>query len=293
MITVIGATGTVGGALVDELLGQRDAPAVRALVRRQDAARALAGRGVEPVVGDFGDAAALGRALDGAERLFLLSPPGDAGMVAAQARIVDVAAERGVRHVVKLSSIGADEPVQARIVQAHRLIELHVERSGMAWTHLRPHWFMQNELGQAGAVASGEFHAPDVGRISLVDARDVAAAAARVLVEDGHERRAYLLTGPEALSYADIARAFEAVLGHPVAWVPASLQDARASMLDGGLSPVLADGFTEILALYGEGGTPARVSPDLERLLRRPARSFASFVADHADHFARLPAAVR
>jgi uncharacterized protein YbjT (DUF2867 family) len=279
MILITGATGTVGSALLDELEGH---DGVRALVRREEAARALAERGVDAVVGSFEDPDALARAVTGADRLFLLSPPGAQDMVRAQVAVVDAARAAGVRHVVKLSSIGADEPTRARIIRAHAEIERHIEASGMAWTHLRPHWFMQNELGQADSIlAGGTFYAPDVSRIALIDARDVAAVAARVLTGPGHENRAYLLTGPQALTYGDLAGVYSDLLGREVRWSEVTLEQARESMLEGGLPDLLATGFAEIMARYREGGVTARVSPDAERLLGRPPRAFEDFAREH------------
>jgi uncharacterized protein YbjT (DUF2867 family) len=289
MILLTGPTGTVGTALVDELA---DRARARALVRTRAAAETLRRRGIEPVLGSFEDAASLDAALDGVDTLFLLSPPGAADMAAVQRAVVDRAASAGVHRVVKLSSIAADEQTHASIVQAHGDVERHIEASGLAWTHVRPHWFMQNELGQADAIAAtGTLHAPDVGRISLVDARDVAAVVAEVLTTEGHEERAYLVTGPEALSYADIAATVAAATGARIEWKPVTLEQARASMLEGGLPPVLADGFTEILARYRDGGVTATVSPDVARLLGRTPRRFADFAAEHAHRFAAARAA--
>ncbi|MBJ7518520.1 MAG: SDR family oxidoreductase [Solirubrobacteraceae bacterium] len=292
MILLTGATGTIGTHLVDDL-ASAGIPGVRALVRDPGHAAELRARGLEPIVGTYGNSKALDRALDGAERLFLLSPAGDEDMITIQTRIVDAAARAGVRHVVKLSSIAADEPTDARIVRAHRVIEEHIERSGLTWTHLRPHWFMQNELGQAASVAAdGVFFAPDVGRISLIHARDIAAVAARVLTEPGHEDRAYVLTGPDALTYAEIAETYAYTLARDARWEEVTLAEARRSMIDAGLQEALAAGYTEIQARYREGGITAAVSPDVQRILGRAPRTFAAFVADHRARFAdAVPAA--
>ena len=285
MILITGATGTIGTPLLEALAGT--AP-VRALTRDPDAAARLSAQGVDARVGSFDDIAG---ALAGVDAMFLLSPPGDDEMVAQQAKAVEAASAAGVRRVVKLSSIGADEPTGARIIRAHREIERHVEASGMAWTHLRPHWFMQNELGNAEAVAAqGTFYAPDVTRISMVDARDVAAVAARVLTERGHEGRAYVLTGPEAIGYADVAASYAGALGRTVEWTEVTLEQARASMLEHGMPEVLAGGFTEIMARYRQGGVTAAVSPDAQRLLGRRPRGFEDFVREHLQAFA-LPVA--
>jgi uncharacterized protein YbjT (DUF2867 family) len=285
MIVVTGPTGQIGRHLV-EALRAGGAP-VRALVHHEDAAVALRAQGIEAVVGAFEDTAALDRALDGGERLFLLSPPGTDAMYAQQAAVVDRARAAGVRHVVKQSSIGADEPTDAGIIAAHRRIELHIERSGTAWTHLRPNWFMQNELAQAASIAAdGVFYAPDVTRVAMIDARDIASVAAHVLTTDGHDGRAYTLTGPDALSYADVARQLSEALGREVRWVEVSLDQARDSMVDAGLSRELAIGFTEVMARYRDGGVTAQPTSVVRELLGRDPIAFEQFVTEHADAFA-------
>ncbi|HYF26119.1 MAG TPA: NAD(P)H-binding protein, partial [Baekduia sp.] len=161
MLLLVGPTGTIGRPLT-QLLAAAGVPA-RGLVRDARKADGLARRGITPVLGAVEDAAALRAALDGVQRVFLLTPPGAQAMLDQQRTVVDAARAAGVAHIVKLSSIGADEaPTGARIIDAHRAVERHIERSGMAWTFLRPHWFMDNELGQAPSIAqAGVLHAPD------------------------------------------------------------------------------------------------------------------------------------
>jgi uncharacterized protein YbjT (DUF2867 family) len=277
VLLVTGATGTVGSRLVREL-AEAGAP-TRALVRRTEASAEMRELGVEAVVGAFEDADSLRQAVSGIERLYLVSPAGVDGMVEQQVAVVDAARAEGVRHIVKQSSIAADEDTDASIVVAHRRIEEAIERSGMSWTHLRPHWFMQNELGQAGTIAAdGVFYAPDVTEISMIDAADVASVAARVLTSDGHEGKAYVLTGPEALSYADLADAYSRVLGREVRWQQVSLEDARDSMREAGMPDELAVGYPEIMGRYGDGGVTREVSPAVEELTGRAPRTFDVFL---------------
>ena len=208
-------------------------------------------------------------------------------MAELQQHVVDAARAAGVRQIVKQSSIAADEPSEASIVVAHRRIEEAIERSGISWTHLRPNWFMQNELGQAATIASdGVFYAPDVTQVSMVDARDVAAVAAHVLTTDGHENEAYVLTGPESISYADVAAAYSRVLGREVRWQEVSLDQAQTSMAESGLPDELAVGFTEIMRRYRDGGVTRRVSPAVRDLTGRAPRTFEDFLRDHADAYA-------
>ena len=286
MIVVTGATGTVGTALLEELAAS--SVTARVLVRSPERAIAARRLGMQIAPGSFEDESSLRVGLEGAERLFLLSPAGTDTMVRQQTDVVDIALECGVRHIVKVSSIGADETdIGASIIRAHRDIERHIEASGVAYTHLRAHWFAQNELAHAPSiVADGKLYAPDVTHITTIDARDIAAAAAHVLTHDGHEGTGYVLTGPEALSYADVAATLTDVLAHPVRWIEVSLEAARDSMLDAGLPRELATGFTEIMARYRDGGATATVSPAIEGLLGRPPRRFEEFVRDHSAAFA-------
>jgi uncharacterized protein YbjT (DUF2867 family) len=234
MILVTGATGNVGRHLVRELAAI-GAP-TRALVRKRQDAEPLHELGVEVSIGGFEDTQSLRAAFTGVERVFVLSPPGVDAMVAQQLQVVAVArATESMRHVVKLSSIAADEPRAPSIVAAHRRIEEAIERPGISWTHLRPNWFMQNELGQLnGVIEAGVFSAPNVTQVSMIDARDVAAVAAHVLTSEGHEATAYTLTGPQALGYSELAALYSRVLDREVRWEGESRAAAR---LDAGERP--------------------------------------------------------
>jgi uncharacterized protein YbjT (DUF2867 family) len=284
VILVTGATGNVGSRLVRELAAA-GAP-TRALVRSPEAAASLRELGVETAVGAFEDAESLRDAVSGVNHVYLVSPPGAEGMVEQQLQVLEAAVAGGVARIVKQSSVAADEPTDASIIAAHRRIEEAIERSGIAWTHLRPNWFMQNELGQAASIAGdGAFYAPDVTQVSMIDAADVAAVAARVLTSAGHEGEAYVLTGPQALSYADLADVYSRVLGREVHWHEVTFEQARDSMLESGLPEVLAVGFPEAMRRYRDGGVSRRVSPAVEELIGRPPRTFEEFVRDHRDAY--------
>lgn len=283
MILITGATGHTGAEVV-RLVTAKGAR-VRALVRNPEKADTIAGGGVETAAGDLDKPETLSRALIGIEKVFLLSTA-DPRQVELQGNLVIAAKRAGVKHIVKMSALGAalDSPVS--FSRWHAQTEAQIEKSGIAYTHLRPHFFMQNILMFAGGVArDGAIRAPvKDGKISLVDTRDIAAVAARVLTEGGHEGKAYDITGPEALSFAEIATKIGAATGKNVTYADAAPGDARRAMLGMGMKDWMVDAM---LALYGvfSGGHAAAVTNVVPRVTGAPARSFDLFAKEHAHVF--------
>ena len=283
MILVTGATGKVGSELVRRLADAR--ARFRALVRSAGRAQAIREAGGEAVVGDLGDAAAVAAALRGVEKLFRLTnsvpeqPRVEAGLVAA-------AKAAGVRHVVKLSSAGADAAEPPLFLQLHRDAERHVEASGLAWTHLRPNFFMQNYLDYAGTIRTQGILASPYGRgrHADVDARDVGEVAARVLTQPGHEGRAYELTGREAYSMEDTARRIAKISGRDVRFVNLSREDGRRQLLTSGESEWSADAWIELLDWF-ERGHGGAVASDVERLLGRSPRTLDAYLRENVRAF--------
>ncbi|MFQ5600100.1 MAG: NAD(P)H-binding protein, partial [Candidatus Krumholzibacteriia bacterium] len=137
MILVTGATGTTGSEVVRQLAASR--VPVRAFVRNPDKAAPLRALGVEIVVGDLDRPETLGPALEDVERLFLLSPA-DPSQVEQQGRAVEMAQRAGVQHIVKMSVLGADPDSPIALGRWHAQTEQHIEKSGLHFTHLRPHY---------------------------------------------------------------------------------------------------------------------------------------------------------
>ncbi len=283
MILVTGATGNVGSQLVPTLV--RRGAQVRALVHTPEKAKIVEGPGVEIVFGDYDDPASLDAAMQGVEALFLLVFPSPDGQRQPD-NLIAAANEAGVRRIVKLSALGAAADSPSMLGRWQHESEQRVAASGLAFTHLQPHSFMQNFFNFAPAIAEqGAIYAPmKDGRISAVDVRDIAEVAAAVLTEDGHEGKTYVLTGPEAISYADAARALSEVLGRTVSYVDVPPDAARQGMVDAGLPSWLA---SEMVALYEifAAGYAADVSPAVEEITGSPGRTFARFAQDHADRF--------
>jgi uncharacterized protein YbjT (DUF2867 family) len=262
----------------------------RALVRDRDRAASLAAAGVELVDGDFERPESLDAAFDGAERIFLVVPLGpELGDLEANA--VDSAARVGVRHVVKLSTAGvAQEPVggktQPRQYPLHRASEERLEHSGMEFTHLRPGPFMQNTLNFAPSIKAERVFrgAWGNGALGYVDVRDVAAVAVEVL-RSGAPQGPLELTGPEALSAADVAAKLAAALGHEVGYVDVPPEGVRQAMLARGMSEWFAGAMVEVMQ-HTSTGAAAHITQTVAAVTGQPARSYDDFARDFASAFA-------
>lgn len=238
------------------------------------------------MVGDLGKPQQVRQVLAGVDHLFLVTPASPE-QVDWETTAITAAAEVGVGHVVKLSVLGADPDAAILFARQHGDIEKVLADSGMAWTLLRPNGFMQNLLG-SGATVAGQgkiFAATGQEGISWVDVRDIAAVAATALTEPGHEGKTYTLTGPQALSYGEVASVLGQVAGKPVEYVPVSSEQSRQSLLQLGVPPWLADRLVELDEQVYAKGYAAVVSPDIEQVTGRPARRFADMAAEHRELF--------
>ncbi|WEO96322.1 NmrA family NAD(P)-binding protein [Streptomyces sp. FXJ1.172] len=281
MIVVTGATGTVGAQVVGGLRARGEK--VRALVRTGSVVPDAWDADVELVAADFTDPASLDLALAGADAVYLLVAV-HPEMAAHEGNVIDAAVRTGRRpHVVLHAAAGvAEHGEDVRFLAAHTAGFGQLGASGLPWTVLAPNGFFQNFLGMAAALRAGRLSLPGgTGAVSYVDTRDVAEAAVAVLTGGGHENAVYTLTGPAALTHAQIAEALGEVAGHPVTYQALDPEAALAGMLAAGWEPWRAEGMVELYGLYAAGGAAA-VTSDVEKLTGHPARPFAAFAAEHA-----------
>jgi uncharacterized protein YbjT (DUF2867 family) len=283
MILVTGGTGTVGKEVVRELAAA--GASTRVLVRTPEKAAPLKGLKVDFMIGDLDRPATLGPALKGVEAVFLLTGA-DPRQAEIQGNMVKAAKAAGVKRIVKLSALGTDDKSPVALSRWHRQTEKEIEASGMAWTFLRPHYFMQNTLGFAPTIkAQGAFYAPlGDAKVAMVDVRDVAAVAAKALFMPGHEGKVYDVTGPEAVSYHDVAAALSEAAGKTVKYVPVGFNDARKAMSGAGMPAWLVDDLIKLNEAFA-AGHGAAVSPAAEKVLGRKGTSFRKFAGDYAAAF--------
>jgi uncharacterized protein YbjT (DUF2867 family) len=287
MILVTGATGKTGRALVQELVSM--GVAVRAVVRDRAKAADIAAAGAEIAVADLSRAETLASILVGIDKAYLMTAA-DPQQVMLHSNFIRAAKQAGVRHIVRHSVRGADPDSPIKLGRWHAISQKELEDSGMVWTHLQPVYNMQNFLTFAATIQSqGAFYAPmRDGALSMVDARDVAAVAATTLVDDIHHRRkTYLITGPEALTFAEAAEQLSAVLGKPVRYTDVSREDARKALLQRGMPEWYVEDLLGFYDFYSTGaGAP--LSDVVARITRQPGRRFRQFVQDYRSEFTGL-----
>jgi len=276
-ILVVGATGTVGSSVVETLAkgGHR----VRAATR--DPAKA---KGAEGVRFDYGDPSTFRPALEGAEGIFLLSPVGHANSHGLVAPFLAEATRSGAP-IVTMTAAGVEYDDAVPL----RKIELDVERSGAPHVFLRPSWFNQNfdtfwypTIQSDGVIA---LPAADA-KTAFIDARDIGEAAAAVLTNPAHYGKAYTLTGPEALTYAEAAAILSDVAGRTIRYEPIDDTRFAAALGAAGLPPDYAG---LLVALFGfvRQGAASQVDPSLATILGRAPRTLKDYARDYAHKFRR------
>lgn len=284
MILITGSSGNVGAAVLAEALktGHR----VRAMYRSQaDAAKAPVG--AEVVIGDFADRESLRRALKGVEAVFLVCSP-IPDLVKLESNVVDACKEAGVRRIVDNSAMGAGD-VEGSFPNWHKAVEEKIEASGIPYTILRPDTFMQNipafyapTIRTQGAFYSASKDA----HIGFIDVRDIAAVAAKALTLGQQEQRShtYELTGPEGITYSDLAARISRVAGREVNYVDLPAAELKKGMLGSGMPEWQAEALVRLVGYYTSRKQEV-LNDNVKTILGREARRMDDFLRENADAF--------
>jgi NAD(P)H dehydrogenase (quinone) len=284
VILVTGATGRVGYRLMEALADAR--ADVTAMVRVEAKAEDLPGA-PRHVVATL-DRPPAAEVLRGFDRIFLLSPEVEE-QAALETVFIDAVTAAGHRpHIVKVCPDGFQDPdCDVRFMRAHRQVALHLDAVGLPVTYLAAATYMENLLEDAADVrTTGEIRAAaGDGRAGFITVADVAAAAARVLTTDGHEDATYVLTGPEALGYADIAARFSAVFAWQVEYADQPKERERELLLADGRTPWEADGAIERFDWIRQGGA-GTVTGTVRELTGAGPRPIDQWLADSRETFA-------
>jgi uncharacterized protein YbjT (DUF2867 family) len=287
-ILVTGASGNIGSEVVNLLLAVAPAVSIKAAVHsRQNVKKVKDGDRVKVIPIDYNESDTLRQALKDVDKLFLLTPDvPNAAHLASNA--VTEAKKAGIRHIVKQSVMGADLEADVGTMRLHRQVEEIIEQSGIPFTFLRPNEFMQNFINFHSPSIKGNnaFYIPlEDAKVSLVDVRDIADVAVKSLTdEDLHKNKTYLITGPEALSYHQVAEILSNRIGRKINYVNISDEEARAAMKEIGMSDWLINTVSE-LSDYFRKGKASEISSAVEEVTGNKPISFSQFANDYVDAF--------
>ncbi|MCH8929268.1 MAG: SDR family oxidoreductase [Candidatus Marinimicrobia bacterium] len=282
-ILVTGANGNVSSALITNLVDK--GASVRGLVRDESKGQSLKDSGVEIAIGNLNDQDSIEKALEGVEKVFLLTPVAEDAPQLAK-NVIDAAVKQGSPYIVRVSAVGAASDAPSRNSRAHAETEADLKNSGLPYTILKPHFFMQNMMMAAESIASeGKIYMPfKDGKLGMIDIRDVADVSAVILTEEGHEGKTYTPSGPKSISMTEVAAAFSSALDKEVNYIDVPMEAADESLSGMGFPEWNKNAYLEYFKAYSEGWGDY-TSSDVEDITGNPARSIETFAKDFAQVF--------
>lgn len=286
IIAVVGATGNIGSPVVAQLIEKGYKP--RAIVRKQKPNAEWDAAGVEQMVADVADKESLAQAFAGADAVFSVSPLVQ-NLVELGQTTVDAATAAGVRQIVRSSAQGASLDSPITMGRWHGAVETAIEDSGLEFTIVQPASFFQNYLGYADTIKSqNAFYVPQGdAKVSLIDARDIAAVAVAALTEDGkHHGQKYAVTGGESLSNNDIARILSDVSGRTINYVDVPEDQARQQMLDSKMPDWMVAMVMELNGI-SKAGYVAEVRSTVADVTGRKPITFQQFAEENRAAFVK------
>jgi uncharacterized protein YbjT (DUF2867 family) len=282
-ILVTGATGTVGNEVVKQLTPSGHI--IKAAVHTHKAEYLRQFPQVDTVNIDFADPVTISNALIGVDRLFLVTPV-TPDMDNITAKIIQEAKNKGVKYIVKLSAAGADSESGINIGRLHRKEEKMIEDTDIEYNFLRPMAFMQNFVSYFGETIRKQnaiYTSAGEGKISFIDARDIASVAVQLLTNNDtkYKNKSLELTGQEALSYGQAAEKLSEELGRKISHIDVSEEEARKDMKKVGMSDWLID---DIMKFYGiiRLGYASQITNTIEEITGKRPILFSQFAKDYA-----------
>lgn len=301
-ILVIGATGTVGSEVVKQIVSlsssssssssDRDAIIIKAAVHSQSKADKFKqyNKTVEVVNMDYNNPETIADAIDHVDKLFLLTLP-TPNMIDIYSDLVEeIRKYGGINHIVMLSSMAAEESgLTTTIGRIHREEEKIIEESGIPYTFLRPNAFMQNFVNYFGQTIRNQsaFYLPaGEGKVSFIDARDIAAVSVQALTNANqqHIGRVYTITGQEAISYGQAAEILSKEVGKRILYVEITEGDARKGMKENGMDDWLIDVMMGSYSII-RAGHASQTTNLVEQVTGRKPISFSQFARDYGKFF--------
>jgi uncharacterized protein YbjT (DUF2867 family) len=285
MLLLTGATGAAGSFIANEFARQR--VPVRIFVRDRAKAKGLENVStIELVEGDLSSRNSLAPALDGVDRALMISAP-TMDMFETQCTFIDACKAAGVRHVIKFSGLDARLDTTFPFGRMHKEIEQYLEASGLAWTHFRPTGFMQVYLREAPSIVHDGALYFALGEVKLnpVDLVDVGKVGFHLLRDGGNEGTRLHMTGPEALTMADVADRISQAIGKPVRYIPISAEQRRQALISNGVPATIADALDKQVHERLRGGLESEVDLSTHKLFGVQPTTFLEFAQRNAEAF--------
>jgi uncharacterized protein YbjT (DUF2867 family) len=278
MILVTGATGRVGGRLVESLL--KLGKPVKALARNPQKAASLQALGAAVFLGDLNQPDCLEEALRGCDRLISI-PPNTLNQAEQEIKLFQTAQQANIRRIVKLSTVKSELESPCQFFRQHAIAEQYLKQSGCEFTIVQSNSFMQNFLWFAGEIRTrGTLSLPmRDAKTAPIDIRDVVNVVSAILTEEGHKGATYNVTGSELLSLQEIAEKLSVVTNRKITYVDVSPITFKQILLQSGVS----DWYAEAVAgswQVANKGQPI-ITDVVARIGRKQPITFDEFVRDH------------
>jgi len=275
LILVTGATGNIGGLIVPQLVNQ--GARVRVVVRDRMKAKSLEDLGVEVFEGDFNDQQALEKAANGIDAVMAITPAGPEA-VRQGTSLLTAVLNTGRPYYVRLSAIGAAPDAPTDNGRLHFQSDDAVMKSGLPYTILRPHYFMQNLFMNLPTIkAEGKLYlGMGNGKLGMIDVRDIADSCVSVLLSDQHEGKIYTPTGPESITFGEATEIISKGLEKKVDYISIPIEAVGQAILDAGWGEWGAQVMMDYSRAYSEGWGDF-TTPDVESITGKAPRSFQQF----------------
>ena len=280
MILITGATGKTGSATAKSL-GEKG-ETFRALIRNEEKKEGLESLGGEVVIGSIENTEVVNQSMQGVKTVLVLLPNSES-QLALEKQLVDSAKQAGVERIVKMSSIEATPDATSPIPKLHLESEEYIKQSGLAWTMIKPNFYMQNLLASAGTIKEqGKIFLPmGDGKTGMIDTTDVGKVLAKVLSEDGHESMNHEITGPEILSFYEVAEIFSQALGKQVDYVDVPMDAYKETLGQFLTNQWHLDAVIDLFKGIAEGGIEDKTDTFNELMGETPT-SLSQFLAENS-----------
>ena len=280
MILITGATGKTGSATAKSL-GEKG-ETFRALIRNEEKKEGLESLGGEVVIGSIENTEVVNQSMQGVKTVLVLLPNSES-QLALEKQLVDSAKQAGVERIVKMSSIEATPDATSPIPKLHLESEEYIKQSGLAWTMIKPNFYMQNLLASAGTIKDqGKIFLPmGEGKTGMIDTTDVGKVIAKVLSEDGHESMNHEITGPEILSFYEVAEIFSKALGKQVDYVDVPMDAYKETLGQFLTNQWHLDAVIDLFKGIAEGGIEDKTNT-FNELTGETPKSLSQFLAENS-----------